>query len=227
MAGWGEFTLAMALFAGSHFLPRLGGLRGRMIARLGRGRYFVLYGLVSLAILIWLIDAAGRAPHVELWPQTAEARWIPSLAMPVALLLAVLGMGIDQPHTPGARPNASFDADRPGLAAITRHPLLIALGLWAGAHLAPNGDLAHVILFGGFAAMSLAAIALFEARARRREGPAFFDNSAILSLRPLARRAWWRANGRPLAIRGALAAVAWLALLHAHPLLFGVSPMPR
>lgn len=226
MNGWLEFTLAMAAFAGSHFVPRLRDLRGRLIALVGRRTYFSVYGLVSLAILAWIIAAAGRAPFVMLWPQEPWMRWVPNLVMPLALVLAAAGFGIRQPHTVGAKRGATFDPGNPGLAAVTRHPLLLALALWAGAHVLPNGDLAHVILFGGFAALSLAAIPLFDARARRLEGPDFFGQTAILSLRPLGCAAWWRANRRALALRAAVGLVLWAGLLHAHAMLFGVSPLP-
>jgi hypothetical protein len=101
--------------------------------------------------------SAGRAPYVELWPALAWQRWLPNLAMPAAFVLAACGMGAAQPFTLGGRRADRFDPAEPGLAAVTRHPLLLALALWSGAHLAANGDLAHVVVFGGFFAMSLAA----------------------------------------------------------------------
>lgn len=226
MTGWTEFVLAMAAFAGSHFVPRLWGLRARLIGTLGRRVYFSLYGALSLVILAWVILAAGRAPFVPIWPQEPWMRWIPNLAMPLVLMLATMGLGIRQPHTVGAARTAAFDPENPGLAAVTRHPLLVALTLWAGAHTVPNGDLAHVILFGGFAALSLAAIALFDARARRREPALFFERTAILSPRPLLDPAWWGANGRRLGLRAAIGLVLWAGLLHGHAAFFGVSPLP-
>ncbi|MEY8839706.1 NnrU family protein, partial [Cribrihabitans sp. XS_ASV171] len=91
MTGWTEYALAMILFVASHFLPRLGGLRERMIGALGRRAYFSLYGALSLALLAWIIGAAGRAPYVELWPPLPWTRWIPNLAMPVAILFVTCG----------------------------------------------------------------------------------------------------------------------------------------
>lgn len=225
MTGWSEFVLAMAAFLGSHFIPRLGGLRDRAMAGLGRRLYFSLYGLVSLLILAWVISAAGRAPYVELWPQAGWTRWAPNLAMPPAFVLAAMGIGLRQPHTLGAA-RVPFDPGAAGFAAVSRHPLLLALALWSAAHLLPNGDLAHVILFGSFALVSLAAIALFDAKARRAEGDAFFARTAILSLRPLFRPGWWRGQARSLGARAGLGLLAWAGLLHLHQILFGVAPFP-
>lgn len=229
MTGWTEYTIALAVFVASHFLPRVGGLRDRLIGAFGRRVYFAAYGLLSLALLAWLIGAAGRAPHVELWPQLPWTRWVPNIAMPVAVLLVACGAGLRNPFTLGGRRAAGLDLDAPGFAAVSRHPLFLALALWAGAHLVPNGDLAHVILFGSFTLMALAAIPAFDARARRRLGadaPAFFRQTALLSLAPLTRPRWLRANGGRMAIRAAAGLILWIALLHLHAFVIGVSPFP-
>ena len=229
MSGWTEYALALAIFVASHFLPRLGGIRERLIAALGRRAYFSAYGLLSLALLVWVIVAAGRAPYVEIWAQAPWTRWAPNLAMPLAAVLAACGVGLSYPHTLGGRRGASLDPADPGFAAVTRHPLFLALALWAGAHLVPNGDLAHVILFGSFTGMALAAIPLFDARARRALGPRADEvirSTAILSLAPLADRRWLRSNSRRMALRAAMGVGLWLAALHLHARVIGVSPFP-
>lgn len=230
MNGWGEFTAALAVFFASHFLPSVGGLRARLIERFGRRAYFSVYGALSLAILVWLIVAAARAPDVFLWPQANWMRWVPNLAMPVAAVLAAIGIGIRQPHTLGGRRSDRFDPADPGLAALSRHPLMLALALWAGAHVLPNGNLAHVLLFGGFAALALAAIPVFDARARRAMGPeaarAFFGATALLSLRPLASADWRARNLRALLVRAGVGLGAWWGALHLHEIVIGVSPFP-
>lgn len=222
MTGWTEYTLALALFAASHFVPRLWGLRDRLIGAVGRRVYFSVYGLVSLALLVWVIAAAGRAPYVELWPQWPWTRWVPNVAMPVALVLVACGIGMAQPYTLGGR--KSFDPAQPGFAAMSRHPLFLALALWAGAHLVPNGDLAHVILFGSFTAMALAAIPAFDAKARRASD--LLSHTALFSLRPLANPHWRRANLSRLLIRTAIGLILWMGTLHLHALVIGVSPFP-
>jgi len=161
-----------------------------------------------------------------LWPQMPWMRWVPTLAMPVVFVLAAAGVGLRQPHTLGAQRGAVFDPADPGVAALSRHPLLVALALWAGAHVVANGDLAHVVLFGGFAALSLAAIPLFERSARRVEGPAFFERTALVSLRPFARPDWRQRNLAGLGLRAGAGLLLWGVALHLHAVLFGVSPFP-
>lgn len=229
MGGWTELALAYAVFAASHFVPSLGGLRERLIARMGRRGYFAAYGGVSLLVLGWLIVAAGRAPYVELWPPAPWTRWVPFLAMPVAVLLTVVGVGSRYPFTLGRR-GEGFDPAVPGLARLGRHPLLLALGLWSGAHAVANGDVAHVLVFGGFAGMSLAAIVLFDRRARAAlpgaEVARLFRAAPILGLGALADGEWRKVEGRGLLWRLVLAGLVWGALLALHPVVIGVSPWP-
>lgn len=229
MIDWTEYGFALGIFVASHFLPRVGGLREGLIRAFGRRVYFSAYGLLSLALLVWVIVAAGRAPYVELWPQMPWSRWVPNVLMPLSVVLVTCGSGLSNPFTLGGKRKAIFDPANPGFASITRHPLFVALALWAGAHLVPNGDLAHVILFGSFTVMALVAIPAFDARARRELGPqaaSFFAATSTLSLMSLADRSWLAVNGRALVMRAALGLILWVAALHLHSLVIGVSPFP-
>ncbi|WP_424926764.1 NnrU family protein [Amaricoccus tamworthensis] len=229
MGGWAEFGLALAVFVGSHFLPRLGGLRDRLIGRFGRRPYFLVYGVVSVILLGWLIGAAGRTPYVELWPQMPWMRWVPNVALPVAILLVTCGVGLPNPFTLGSRRNAVFDREKPGFAAVSRHPLFVALALWAGSHLVVNGDLAHVILFGIFLAMAVVAIPVFDGKARRELGPdagRFLDRTAVLSFAPLCQRTWLKANGPALLRRGFVGLIVWVGVLEFHVAVIGISALP-
>lgn len=226
--GWLEFGASLAAFFGTHFLPSRKGFRDRLIARFGRRLYFSVYGAVSLAVVAWVIVAAGRAPHVDLWFQQGWHRWIPQLVMPVAGLLAVLGFGIRYPFTLGGRRRVVFDPAHPGIAAVTRHPLLWALALWSGAHLFPNGDVAHVVLFGGFALLSLASMWIFDRRAASALSPAELaavrQKTAILSLAPLADPLWWRENRRVLLRSLFIAMLLTIGAYWLHEPVIGVSP---
>jgi uncharacterized membrane protein len=227
---WLPFALALAAFAASHYLPAATGWRDGLIARFGRRAYFSAYGLLSLLLLGWIVVAAGQAPYLELWPQLAWTRWLPNLAMPFAFVLAACGIGMPQPFTLGGRRAARFDPAYPGLAAVTRHPVLLAFALWAGAHLVANGDLAHVILFGGFLAMALVAMPAADRRAIRdlppAEAAAFFRATSLLSLAPFADAGWRRRTLPRLAPRAAIGLALWAAALLLHQPVIGASPLP-
>ena len=220
---WLNFTLALCVFMASHLLSALPGLRGALVARLGRGGYGAGYGLLSVALLAWVVVAAGRAPFVSLWDQTVWMRWLANLAMPLAVLLLCLGAAAPNPLSLGGR-SAGFDPARPGIAGVVRHPLLWALLLWALAHLMVNGDLAHVVMFGLFAAYALAGMAMIDARKRRQMGAAvWLTRASATSNLPFAGN--WRSY-RPDWRRLTLAIVIWVGLLHAHLPVIGVSPLP-
>jgi uncharacterized membrane protein len=217
--GWVEFALAYATFFLSHSIPVRPPLRPWLQARLGRSGFTLAYSALSLAVLAWLIGAAGRAPLVVLWDW---ARWqadVPLAAMlPVCLILA-LAIARPNPFSFGGARNDRFDPSRPGLVRWSRHPLLLALALWAGAHVVPNGDLAHAILFGTFAGFALVGGRLIDRRKRRAMGEDW------LRLRAAIRRAPLVPDAIPLA--RLLAGLAlYAALIWLHPFLFGVSPLP-
>lgn len=227
MAGWLEFALALAFFFASHALPTRPSAKARLAGILGARGFTLAYSLLSLAALAWLIGAAGRAPHVELWEPAPWQRWAPNLLMPAAFLLAALAVGAPNPLSFGGARNHLFDPERPGAAALARHPLLWALALWAGAHLAPNGDLAHLIVFGMLGGFALLGMAIIDRRKRRLLGEAEWARLARrTSNLPLARLDALRGAGPALPLRTALAALAYLAMLGLHEALFGVSPLP-
>ena len=204
LSGWAEFALALVVFMASHFLPRMGGLRETLIARIGRRPYFTGYGIVSLVVLLWLIGSTSRAPFIELWAASEWTRKVPTVVMPLAMFLAVIGVGTRWSYSLGSTAGAAFDPANPGVAAVTRHSLLWALALWSAAHLPPNGDLAHVVLFGGFAVMSLAAMPLFNRSAKTtRAGDdtaRLFQAAPVLTLTVLFDRRWLIENRRDLTL---------------------------
>ena len=140
---------------------------------------------------------------------------------PVCLILA-LSIGRPNPFSFGGARNDQFDPARPGIVRVWRHPLLLALALWAAAHVVPNGDLAHVILFGTFAAFALLGGRLIDRRKRREMGPEWQRMRDRVADAPLLSASPSVGTLLPLVAGVAL----YGALLWAHPFLFGVSPLP-
>jgi uncharacterized membrane protein len=224
MGGWGEYAAAWAVFLASHMLPARPRWRARLAGPLGERGFTLAYSLASVLVLGWLVAAAGRAPFVPLWGWAAWQAWVPNVVMPVACVLLALGAGIPNPFSIGGARNEAFDPARPGVLALTRHPVLLAILLWAAAHVPPNGDLATVSLFGAFAAMSLFGMRALDARRRRAWGEGRWRAMA-------AGTGTWRIRGaglgwRPVALRMVLGLGLWLSLLALHPLVLGVPPLP-
>jgi uncharacterized membrane protein len=228
-SGWAEFAAALFAFLASHSIPARPAVRRALKDKLGR-LYVVIYSIISLAILAWLIAAADRAPRVRLWSFEPWQLWVPNIVMPLACLLAAFGIAAPDAFSITGYKGKGLDPKRPGIAGITRHPLLWAVTLWAAAHIVPNGDLAHVILFGLFALFGLAGMAMFEARKRREWGPELWaERTARTSFIPFAAVLAGRFRGeglRPNRVRLLAALALYLTLLLLHPLVIGVSPLP-
>ncbi|MFN4008404.1 MAG: NnrU family protein [Pannonibacter sp.] len=222
MLGAAEFALAFAAFLLAHRVPTFPLVRSALVARFGAVGFTLLYSLLSLLLLAWVIGAAGRAPYIHLWDTSALLAQVAFCLMLLAFLIVCLALGRPNPFSFGGLDNHSFDAARPGIVRLTRHPLLTALALWSFAHLLVNGDLAHAVLFGSFLAFSLLGMGMINRRNRRRMGPAWHDLDAAVQRAPLS------ASLQPIAatVLRVLAALALLGmLLLLHPVLFGVDPL--
>lgn len=220
--GWFEFALAYVVFFLSHSLPVRPPLRPWLQAQLGASGFTLAYSALSLAVLSWLIGVAGRAPHVVLWDWVPWQVHVPLTVMgPVCLILA-LSIGRPNPFSFGGARNDQFDPARPGIVRLSRHPLLAALALWAAAHVVPNGDLAHVILFGTFAIFALMGGRLIDRRKHREMGPEWQRMLDRVADAPLLAAS--PSVGTLMRVAAGIA--LYVALLWAHPFLFGVSPLP-
>jgi len=225
---WTEFIVAYAVFLAAHRIPMLPRLKAAVQALLGHSGFLLAYSALSLGLLVWLIAATGAAPFVPLWDQTPALRMVPNLVMPLAISLVCFAIAAPNPLSFGGTA-AGFDPAHPGIAGVARHPLLWALLAWSLAHLAPNGDLAHVLLFGGFAGFSVLGMLAFDARIRRRIGPKAWATLAhATSAVPFAAliTGRWRPRLAFSPLRAALSLVVWAAVLNLHEWVIGVSPMP-
>lgn len=218
-----EFAAALLVFLAAHSLPAATGLRGRLIARIGRRAYLTLYSLVSIVVLVWLIAAAQRAPTVSVWGPGPATSLVPLVAMIPACLLFAAAVTRPNPLSVSFVGGASSKTG-PGVLALTRHPILWSFFLWAAAHAVANGDVVGLILFGGFAAFSLFGMALMVKRARHAMTPAGFAAAwAVAEGSPGARlrRAWSFRTAVELAAGIALYAAA----LTAHGAVIGIDPL--
>lgn len=225
MSDWSEFIIAFLAFYGSHMIPAQPAIRSRLAATLSERYYLILYASLSILLLAWLIEAAARAPHVTLWERTTWQNLVPLITMLPACLLTAFGIGTRGGLSLGSQAKYPFDPTRPGIATITRHPLFWALVLWSLAHIAPNGDLAHVILFGSFALTALLGMVAFDRRARRRLGDACWQEVLqTTTVIPFARGFSGHRVDRPW--RGVFLGIGiYGALLVLHAPIIGASPI--
>lgn len=216
--GWLEYMLSAAAFLATHSLPLRPKLRQPIEARVGPRMFLMLYSALSIAALSWLIIAAGRAPFVPLWAWEPWQLRVPQVGMAVVCLIAALSLGQPNPFSFGGARNAEFDPTKPGIVGWMRHPLLVAMAVWAAAHMVPNGDLAHALMFGAFALFALLGITMIDRRRKRTMGAEWLRLRAETARWP---RPCATSNGM---VRAAFSVLAYGLLVWAHPLLFGVYP---
>ncbi len=224
-----EFLCALVAFVVSHRLPAMPAVRARLVDRLGEKLYLALYGLLSLAIVAWLISAAVRAPTYVLWPFQNWQAVVPLVLMPLALVLLVASVFSPNPLSVSLRP-ASGVSSLPAVVSITRHPILWAFALWALSHLITNGDLVAVILFGGLGFFALIGMRIVDKRTKARLGPQEWERLAgptsIMSFAAvITGRARLTADrALILGLVGGAVGYVWF-LLQGHELVTGVDPL--
>lgn len=218
---WLGYAGVFAVFFATHSLPLRPALRARLVAGLGRRGFAVAYAALSIGMLALLIHAAGRAPFVLLWPTMPWHFHVVQAGMVLVCVILALSVGRPNPFSFGGARNERFDPDRPGIVGILRHPILAALALWAGLHLLPNGDLAHVLLFGTLGAFAVLGRGLTDRRKRHEMGAQAWDDLRLRTRQaPVLHPPRSRAG---LALRLAAAAIAYIALVALHPVVIGVS----
>lgn len=217
---WLGYAGVFAAFFATHSLPLRPAMRTRLVALMGRRGFGVAYSTLSIGMLALLIHAAGRAPYVMLWPTMPWHVHVVKWGMLLVCIVLALSLGRPNPFSFAGARNDRFDPARPGIVRILRHPVLAALALWARLHLLPNGDLAHVLLFGALGGFALLGRRLIDRRRRRELGAATWND-----LRTRTRGAPFVHPPRSrsgLALRLLAAGVAYLALVLLHPLVIGV-----
>ncbi|WP_449284717.1 NnrU family protein [Marinobacter sp. PE14] len=183
--------VGLILFLGIHSLSIINEpLRNRLNASMGEGAFKGLYSVVSLVglvLIVWGYGAARMDPSVIYVPPG----WLKHVAF---LLLVPVFPLLFATYLPGK------------IKAKLKHPMLVAVKLWALAHLLANGMLHDLLLFGSFLAWAVADRISMKRRTQR----------AIATL-PTTK------VNDVIAIVGGLA-VYVVMVVWAHQWLFGVAP---
>ena len=225
----GSLALATAAFVGGHFILSSVPARQGLIGLAGENGFRGIYTLVAVINFVWVLYAYGAAPYVELWPLRDVSRMVATVILPFACLFAVVGITTRTPTSIGGENLLDDPHPVRGIATITRHPFLWGVALWGIAHIIANGDVASLILFGGFTVLALGGMAHIDYRRREGEhsgwGPVAMRTSAIPFLAAIEGRTKidWAGIGvtRPLA-----GITVYVVFLAAHGSLFGVPAVP-
>lgn len=227
-----HFWIAFVVFFIGHSLFPRPFFKQRLTAALGQRGYLVFYSLLSTVLLVWLIWAALDAPYVEIWAPAEWLTYVPVLLMPVAFMLFLAALFQPNPFSVSFV-KAGYDAEKPGVLRITRHPILVSFAVWALAHVPANGDLVSIVLFGSLGLFAVLGAMAMERVTRRRMGDDWAAAARATCGFSLA--AFFHALiGGGRALDHGLGVWVWfmlglvgyvLFLLYAHILLFGVDPL--
>ena len=176
--------LGFVLFLGAHLSPGVLGLRTTLVNGLGEKRFLGLYIATSVTGMVCIIVGKAIAPFVNVW---FPPLWAPKVTLVFVAVGFILLAALLLPTN---------------IRRLTRHPMLWGITSWSAGHLLANGDLASMILFGGFAGYSLISIGSLTRRGAQKSATTY---------------AWWQDTSALAAALGAFAIVLW-----AHPTLFGV-----
>jgi uncharacterized membrane protein len=223
---------AAAVFLAIHFLVSGTRLRDGIVGAIGEGPYMGLFSLASLGAIFWLVVSYNHAQTGNDLVLYDLGLGVRHLAMPVVLLAFLIGVpGLLTPNPTSVRQEGV--ATRPdavkGIVAVTRHPFLWGVAIWAAMHLALNGDEASVILFGTFFVLALLGPLSIDAKRKRKMGADWDGFAARTSNVPFAAVLSGRAKlnwSELLDWRMAVAVLLFAAVLFAHARLIGVSPFP-
>ena len=218
-----QLVLACLVFVLIHVLPS-SPLRPALVKAIGEGPYLGLFSLATLAAIVWMVFAYKHAPATALWP---GLRHLPSAVMPFAFILVVCGVMTPNPTAVAQGKLLAVEEPARGIIRITRHPVMWAIMLWAGAHLLARGELKSTIFFGSFLVLGAAGTLLQDARKAAVHGEDWKRFAALTSNVPFVAIAQGRnrlALGEIGLVRLAFGLIAFGGMFISHAWLIGVRP---
>jgi uncharacterized membrane protein len=185
--------LGLVLFLGLHLIRTVApGVRTAMVARMGVGGWKVMHASVAVVSMIILIYGYAVAPVINVWFPPMGMHHLTVTLMLFATICLVAGL------LPAGR-----------IAVLTKHPMVLAIKIWALSHLLSNGDLRSIILFGAFLAWGV--ILRISMKRRQRAGE-------------IVQRPFVSAKYDLYAV--VLGIVVWAAItFKLHEMLIGVAPL--
>ncbi len=177
------------IFLGAHSFTTFRQTRLALISWFGPAAYKGVYSLVSLigfVLIVWGFARYRAEGLIHIWTPPAWAGHLTLVLMWFAFVaLACMN------KAPGR------------IRGWLRHPMLVAIKIWALAHLLANGDAGGMLLFGSFLAW-----AVFDRIAVKRRGDMGASRVASFT--------------RADAIALGAGTVAYVAMIFLHPVLIGV-----
>jgi uncharacterized membrane protein len=130
----------LLIFFVLHMVPWSTSLRGRLVSQLGDKGYKACFALIAFVGLGLIIYGKAEATFVPVFEPSANTIYITKFLV----LLAFIFLPASNMPT--------------NIKRFTAHPMLWGIVCWSIGHLVANGDMASILLFGGFAVYGLSAM---------------------------------------------------------------------
>jgi uncharacterized membrane protein len=130
----------LVVFLGTHLVTTQRELRAALIARLGASTYKGGYSLLSaigLVLIVYGFATYRTTGWIDVW---YPSRWMRHVVLALMLPATIIFVSAYL---------------RGYIWRFMKHPMLVAIKIWAFAHLLANGDLGSIILFGSFLAWAV------------------------------------------------------------------------
>lgn len=128
--------LGLLIFIGVHSVRIVADdWRTRTRERIGPRAWKTIYSLLSvlgIVLVVWGFGVVRQMP-IQLWSPPFGLRHVAAVINLVAFVLLAAA------YVPDNR-----------IKARLHHPMVLGVALWSLAHLLPNGNLGHMVLFGSF-----------------------------------------------------------------------------
>jgi len=188
----------LALFLGLHSLPIVQSIRAGLVRTVGDTPYRIVFSVLSLIGLILIAEG------YKAWKYEAPGSmilWVsPTWLVHISLLLNLF-----------AFVSVAATYGKSHIKKAVNHPMILGVKIWAFAHLLANGDVASLVLFGGFLAWGV--IDRISVKKREKAG----------LIAPTAFEPRWRDDAIAVTV-GVVVYVLFVWKLHLW--LIGVSPLP-
>lgn len=155
--------IGLILWVGAHYFRRLLPSQRMKLGDMGKG----LVALGVVASLVLIIIGYRSADFIPVWSPPAFLTHLNNLLMVLALW--VYGSSAAK----GAKAWPAYK---------TRHPQLLAVKIWAAAHLLVNGDLASILLFGTMLAWAVGSVILINQAEPHWTAPAHAGRKTYIRL---------------------------------------------
>jgi uncharacterized membrane protein len=130
----------LVVFLGTHLVTTQRDLRAALAARVGMSVYKIGYSVLSAAGLLLIVYGFSRyraTGWIDVWyPPAGMRHLVLTLMLPACIIFVAAYL-------------------RGYIWRTLKHPMLVAIKIWAFAHLLANGDLGSIILFGSILAWAV------------------------------------------------------------------------